>query len=135
MYKISTAANADNKGFLKRFFHFVSFVTFCKKIGAKMKIQAIYEDGVLRPTEPLHLKRKLITIYVRDEEVADQALQAEPPKPLPKIDPLVRQRADELLRRLANIHEKVLALPEDQLPKVTEKQLERIEAMEMREER
>lgn len=100
-----------------------------------MKIQAIYEDGVLKPTEPLHLKRKLITIYVPDEEVADQTLQAEPPKALPEIDPLVRQRADELLKRLAKIHEEVLALPEGQLPKVTEKQLERMEAFEMREDR
>ncbi|MCK8604368.1 antitoxin AF2212-like protein [Desulfoferrobacter suflitae] len=100
-----------------------------------MKIQVIYEDGVLKPTEPLHLKRKLITLYVPDEEVEDRSLQAEPPKILPVTDPLVRQRADELLKRLAKIHQEVLALPEDRLPKVSEKQLARIEAMEMREDR
>lgn len=100
-----------------------------------MKIQAIYEDGVLKPTQPLRLKRRLITIQVPDEEVVDVESQNEKPKALVEIPPQVRERADALLKRLAKIQEEVLALPEDQLPKVTAKQLERMEAFEMREDR
>jgi predicted DNA-binding antitoxin AbrB/MazE fold protein len=102
-----------------------------------MEIQTLWQDGVFKPMQPLRLKRTLVTIKVPDEEIAD----IDPPKGKEytsepyKTAPVVQTRADALLIRLEQIHNEILALPEDQLPIVTDKQLERMHAMEMREDR
>ncbi len=102
-----------------------------------MEIQALWQDGVFKPVKPLHLKRMLVTIKVPDEEIADigPARENEVPSGANKTTPEVRERAEAFLKKLEQIHCEILALPEDQLPVVTDKQLERIRAMEMREDR
>ena len=102
-----------------------------------MEIQTVWQDGVFKPMQPLRLKRMLVTIKVLDEEIADIDLAkgkeytADPYK----TAPVVQTRTDALLIRMEQIHNEILSLPEDQLPTVTDKQLERIHAMEMREDR
>ena len=102
-----------------------------------MEIQTVWQNGVFKPIQPLRLKHMLVTIKVPDEEIADidpakeKGYTSEPYK----TTPVVQGRADALLIRMEQIHNEILALPEDQLPTVTDKQLERIRAMEMREDR
>ncbi|HOV87824.1 MAG TPA: hypothetical protein PLM79_15800 [Syntrophobacteraceae bacterium] len=117
-----------------------------------MKIQAIFEDGILKPTRPLRLKHKLVTIEIPDEEVLDEEvfdgevideelmdeqLGAEQIDVYKKynLPPEAKAKADEMLARLAAIAEEVLSIPEDQLPELTEKQRERFEAFKLREDR
>lgn len=112
-----------------------------------MKIQAIFEDGVLKPTRPLRLKHKLVTIEIPDEEVPDEdvidkelideQLGAEQFDVYKKynLPPEAKAKADEMLARLAAIAEEVLSIPEEQLPELTEKQRERFEAFKLREDR
>lgn len=102
-----------------------------------MKIQAIYENGVLKPTEPLNLKNKIVTIYVPDDEIfsAETTSEAEQLAVKYNLPPEVEVMAKDLLARLAAVAEEVMKIPEEDLPVVTKKQLERIEAFEMREDR
>ena len=97
-----------------------------------MEIQTVWQDGVFKPMQPLHLRRTLVTIKVPDEEIADEKEYTSAPN---KTTPAVRTQTDALLIRMEQIHNDILSLPEDQLPMVTDKQLERMRAMEMREER
>ena len=102
-----------------------------------MEIQTLWQDGVFKPMQPLRLKRTLVTIKVPDEEIAD--IDPEKEKTYTsdpnKTAPVVQTRTDALLVRIEQIHNEILALPEDQLPTVTDKQLERMRAMEMRADR
>ena len=107
-----------------------------------MKIQVIHENGVLRPTRPLRLKRKLVTIEIPDEVILDEVILDEAPGTEQldvykkyNLPPEVKAMAEEMQARLAAVAEKVMSMPEDQLPEVTERQLERIEAFKMREDR
>lgn len=102
-----------------------------------MEIQTVWQDGVFKPVQPLRLKRTLVTIKVPDEEIADidPAKGKEYTSEPYKTAPVVQTRTDALLIRLEQIHNEILALPEDQLQPVTDKQLERMRAMEMREDR
>lgn len=102
-----------------------------------MEIQAIYENGVLKPTRPLNLKRRLVTIYVPDEEISGLETSGEKQDLVKKynLPPEVEAMAEEMRARLAAVHEEVMNIPEDQLPPLTEKQQERIKAFEMREDR
>jgi predicted DNA-binding antitoxin AbrB/MazE fold protein len=102
-----------------------------------MKIQAIYEDGVLKPIQPLNLKKKLVTIYVSDEEVTGEEIKDEMHDLAVKynLPPEVEVMAKDMLARLAAVAEEVMKMPEEDLPIITKKQLERMEAFEMREDR
>jgi predicted DNA-binding antitoxin AbrB/MazE fold protein len=91
-----------------------------------MNVQAIWENGVLRPLQPLYLKHPLITIQVPDEEV-------EFPANTYDLPPEVIERAKAMLARMEAIRNAPLP-PDDELPELTEKQLERIEAFELRDE-
>lgn len=102
-----------------------------------MEIQTVWQNGVFKPLRPLRLKRMLVTIEVPDEEIADidPAKEKEYTSGPYKTTPVVRGRADAILIRMEQIHNEILDLPEDKLPTVTDKQLERMCAMEMREDR
>lgn len=102
-----------------------------------MEIQALWEDGVFKPVKPLHLKGRLVTLQVSDAEIED-IVPGKEQEVLPganKPTPEVRDRASAFLKKLEQIHRQILALPEDQLPALPDKQLERMQAMEMREDR
>jgi hypothetical protein len=100
-----------------------------------MNIQAIWEDGVLRPTQPLTLKHDLVTIQVPDEEIAANELEPtvlrEKPYVLP---PEAIAIADRMTAEFERIRNAPLP-PDEDLPPVTQKQLDRIAAFAMREDR
>jgi hypothetical protein len=109
-----------------------------------MEIQAIWENGVLRPIAPLKLIHSLVTIQVPDEAIASTADMENSGAPVDVMAIGRRNPLDELLadhpddpwlKRMKEGEVKVLAIPEDQLPELTEKQLERIAAFEDREDR
>ena len=101
-----------------------------------MKIQVLYEDGVLKPIQPLDLKRRLVTVDVPDEEIFYEKITNEEQEPGKKyhLPPEVETMAKDLLVRLAGVTEEVMKMPEEELPVVTKKQLEHAEALEMRED-
>lgn len=100
-----------------------------------MNIQAIWDGEVLRPTQPLKLKHDLVTIQVPDEEISTSA-----PAPSASqeqsymLPPEVLARAQALRKRLDAIRNAPLP-PDEELPALTQKHLERIEAFELREDR
>lgn len=101
-----------------------------------MKIQAIYEDGVLKPTRPLSLKRKLVTIHIADEELLESRQSPSCKSVFDKynLSPEVRAMAEEMMAELDAIRNAPLP-PDQELPPVTQKQIERLEAFGLREDR
>lgn len=109
-----------------------------------MNIQAIWENGVFRPTAPLALRHRLVTLQVPDEEIAsadhleEHTVYGEDhiDQPPSSLDILRRQYPDDSwLKNLKDSEERILAIPEDQLPELTDKQIERITAFFHRENR
>jgi hypothetical protein len=99
-----------------------------------MNVQTIWENGVFRPLEPLAIKHAFVTIQVPDEEVAantsvvQEAHQATYLLP-PEVEALAKAM-EERLDRIRNA-----PLPDDaDLPPLSQKQLDRIEAFAMRDE-
>ncbi|MFZ1640561.1 MAG: hypothetical protein WAV07_03815 [Candidatus Contendobacter sp.] len=109
-----------------------------------MQVQAIWENGVFRPTAPLTLKHRVVNLQVPDEAIAhvdrlegigvsDEARVNQPPS---SLDILLGQDSDDpWLKTLKDTEQKILDIPEDQLPELTAKQMERIVAFAQREER
>jgi predicted DNA-binding antitoxin AbrB/MazE fold protein len=56
-----------------------------------MNIQAIWENGVFRPLQPIAVRHTILTIIVADEEI----LFAQPDKPIPVTE--LRQKINEIL--------------------------------------
>lgn len=88
-----------------------------------MNVEVILENGVL---QPLGLSHARTTGQVPDDKVEAQTQYDLPPE--------VYERARTLRERLDAIRDAPLP-PDDQLPELTEKQLERIAAFELRDER
>lgn len=90
-----------------------------------MQVEAIYEDGKLRFTQPLRLKqsRALVTVNIPDEMV----------EPDQQVAPEVDAAAKALLNRMRAIMDAPLP-PEEELPPVTTRQEERARAFELRAE-
>ena len=109
-----------------------------------MEVQTIWENDVLRPIAPLKLKHSHVTIQVPNEEIVstDQiecngaASDGTANKEKAPLDVLLAEHPDDpWLNKIKEIKEKILAIPNDQLPELTEKQLERISAFANREDR
>ena len=99
-----------------------------------MEVQTIWENGVLRPIAPLTLKHTRVTIQVPNEEIISIGQIEE--KPTAPLDVLLAKHPDDpWLKKIKEIEEKILAIPDDQLPELTEDQLERIAAFANREDR
>ena len=96
-----------------------------------MNIQVIWENGVFRPTLPLTLKHPVITIQIPDEAVIAHRIEAVPSaRPLPPEAEAYARALEERLDRIRNA-----PLPDDaNLPPLTQKQLERMEAFALRDE-
>ena len=96
-----------------------------------MTVQAIWENGVFRPTLPLTPKHPVITIQVPDEEVIAHPMEAAPPaRPLPPEAEAYARAMEERLDRIRNA-----PWPDGaDLPPLTQKQLERTEAFALRDE-
>ena len=97
-----------------------------------MQVTAIYDGGTLHFSQSLHFKHQKFEVLVNipeDEVVTDMPNQS-------ALDALLAQTPDDAwLQRMKAIETRVLAIPDDVLPDLTAKQLERIEAFEMREDR
>ena len=99
-----------------------------------MKIQAIYENGVLRPTQALNLKRKLVTIQIPDEAIDfSSAGSGDVTSSGYTLTPEARRIAEEMQARLERIRNAPFP-PDEDLPRFTQKHLERIEAFAARED-
>lgn len=97
-----------------------------------MQIEAIYEQGKLEFISPVKLKsgRVRVKVVIPDEEVEEGPSADAQSYELPED---LKQQSREILNRLAQIRNAPLP-PEDNLPELTEKQQERIEAFALREE-
>ncbi|MDS4042008.1 MAG: DUF104 domain-containing protein [Candidatus Competibacter sp.] len=109
-----------------------------------MKVRAVWENGVFRPMSPLTLKRRSVTIQVPDEEIAG----ADPAEGIrvgdggqanqirSSLDTLLGEYPDDSwLKRMKETEEQILAIPDDRLPELTDREMERMAAIARREER
>jgi len=95
-----------------------------------MRLEAIYDNGTLEmPTRlRFHHNRFKVLVEVPDEEIMSE-------KPSSLDDLLSQNPNDPWLQRMKAIEMQVLSTPDDQLPDLTAKQLDRIEAFALREDR
>lgn len=100
-----------------------------------MQVEAIYDNGKLEFTKSIGLARKRfkIKVDIPDKEVVDtdnaRHIQS-------SLDHLLAEQPDNpWLVRMKEIEKRVLSIPEDELPELTPKQLQYIEAFAMREDR
>lgn len=94
-----------------------------------MQVEAIYDHGRLEFAQPMQLKhdRVRLIVNVPDEEIVkDDEFYNLPPE--------VFERAEKMRNRLDAVLDAPLP-PDDQLPPVSAKTLERIEAFALREDR
>jgi UDP-2-acetamido-3-amino-2,3-dideoxy-glucuronate N-acetyltransferase len=94
-----------------------------------MQVEAIYRDGRIEFVQPLHLKRDTLRVMVN---VPDEEIEA-PVNPY-NLPAEVIERAQAMRERLDSARHAPLP-PDEELPELTAKQLERMEAFELREDR
>lgn len=94
-----------------------------------MQVEVIYNQGRLEFVHPLKLKRDHLCLLVEvpDDEIVNQ------PNPY-NLPPEVLERAAQMRSQLDRIRNAPLP-PDDQLPPIAGKTLERIEAFALREDR
>lgn len=114
-----------------------------------MQVKAIYEDGAINFAQPLRFKHRKFEVIVSIPEdelesgelkipasratdnATDVSLAAQS-----SLETLLAQTPnDPWLQRMKAIELRVLSLPDDQIPDLTAKQLDRIEAFALREDR
>lgn len=114
-----------------------------------MQVKAIYEDGAINFAQPLRFKHRKFEVIVSipEDELESGELKAPASRAtdnttdvsLPvqsSLETLLAQTPnDPWLQRMKAIELRVLSLPDDQIPDLTAKQLDRIEAFALREER
>ena len=96
-----------------------------------MQLEAIYRDGQLQFSQPVHFRHQSfrVVVEVPEEEILDGASAM-----VLDVPPEIRQHANRMRERLDQIR----SLPQShdaQLPPLSEKTIERIEAFKQREER
>ena len=92
-----------------------------------MQVEAIYDHGKLEFIAPVRLKAERLKVVVT---VPDNEIEIDTAYNIP---PAVLDRAKALLARMADIKNAPLP-PDEDLPELTEKQRERIEALSLRDE-
>lgn len=100
-----------------------------------MQVEAIYENGRVELLLPLKLKRngvRLIVLVPSEEVTAEQSDDSAAPASY-QLSPRAAAAAQELRQRMNAIRNAPLP-PDEELPELTEKQLERIEAAALRDE-
>ncbi|RLC28920.1 MAG: hypothetical protein DRH37_08595 [Deltaproteobacteria bacterium] len=99
-----------------------------------MQVEAIYNDGKLEFSQSIGLVRKRFKVKVEipDEEIIvgnTQTIES-------ALDHLLASRPDDQwLKRMKEIETRILSIPEDELPELTPKQLQYIDAFATRKER
>jgi len=97
-----------------------------------MQVAATYEAGSIKLSQPMQFVREKFQVFVSipESELAPAAQTAS------SLDALLAQTPDDpWLQRMKAIETETLALPDDQLPELTPKQLSRIDAFALREDR
>jgi len=97
-----------------------------------MQVAATYEAGTIKFAQPMQFVRQKFQVIVSipASELAPAT------QPASSLDALLTQTPDDpWLQRMKAIETQTLALPDDQLPELTPKQLSRIEAFALREDR
>lgn len=114
-----------------------------------MQVKAIYEDGAINFAQPLRFKHSKFEVVVsipeeelESGEIKAPALQAADnatdvrPETQSSLDILLAQTPnDPWLQRMKVIELRVLSIPDELIPDLTAKQLDRIEAFALREDR
>ena len=97
-----------------------------------MQVDAIYDQGKLEFISSVKLRsgRIRVQVVIPDEEVEEDPSSEAYSYELPEG---LKQQAGEMLSRLARIRNAPLP-PEDELPELTHKQEERMQAFALREE-
>ena len=93
-----------------------------------MEVEAIYDHGKLDFIPPLRLKHEKIRLIVT---VPDDEIEKLAPYNLPQE---AIERAQAMLARMQEILNAPPPPPDDELPELTETQLERMEAFALRDE-
>lgn len=98
-----------------------------------MQVDAIYNNGRLEFSKSIRFKRTRFKVKVElpEQEIIHDTSQFG----LFGIEEPLSKDALAWLEELKKIQQTVMNIPEDQLPEITTEQLERLEAIEMREER
>lgn len=110
-----------------------------------MQVKAIYENGAINFARPLRFKHHKfeVVVSIPEEELEygeSKALASQAFDPssanLSALDILLAQTPnDPWLQRMKEIEARVLSMPDCQIPNLTAKQLDRIEAFALREDR
>ena len=97
-----------------------------------MQVKAPYQDGTINFAQALRFKHRKFEVVVSiPEEELETSLA-----PQSALDTLLAQTPDDpWLQRMKAIESRVLSTPDDQIPEITAKQLDRIEAFGLREDR
>lgn len=100
-----------------------------------MQIEAIYNNGKLEIPQSIRLARERFKVKVEipDKEIANSGTSRRLSSAIDRL--LADQPGNAWLLRLKEIEEEVLSIPEDELPELTPKQLQHIDAFAMRDER
>ena len=91
-----------------------------------MQVEAIYKQGHLEFVNPIKLKHDhlRLVVLVPDDELETQSTPYE-------LSPDVLRKAEEMRQRIDAARRAPLS-PDEELPEITAKELERIEAFELR---
>ncbi len=114
-----------------------------------MQVEAIYDHGKLEFSRPLRLRHQRIKVVVEvpDMEIDDSSYQPTPEAQRiadeidKQIDAALNAPLPQVVEKATAMRDKLDAIrnapfpPEDELPELTEKQLDRIDAFKLREDR
>jgi len=89
-----------------------------------MNVQAIWENGVFRPIQPISIKHKKLTIIVPDEEIEDALSQY-------VLSGELKEQAQAMLEKYQAILDAPL-LPDHELPELNAEYQDRLDAIELR---
>ncbi len=89
-----------------------------------MNVQAIWENGVFRPIQPISIKHKKLTIIVPDEEIEDVSSQY-------VLSGELKEQAQAMLEKYQAILDAPL-LPDHELPELNAEYQDRLDAIELR---
>jgi len=97
-----------------------------------MQVNAIYDNGVINFSQSLRFKHRKFEVIVN---IPEEELESDV-QPQSALDTLLEKTpSDPWLQRMKAIELRVLATPANELPELTAKQLERIAAFDLREDR
>lgn len=100
-----------------------------------MNIQAIWENGVFRPVQPLQLKHSMVTIQVPDEEISVNAPESVVSRQKAyALPPEVQALAERMTKELEGILDAPFP-PDESLPPLSQTHIDRIAAFATRENR